>query len=63
MHLYAQCVDAVNQRAGGGEFGGDVETIHVVSGGDGPTVEIVNRRGGSLPAPEAAADPDEGSKK
>lgn len=33
------------------------ETIHVMTGGDGPTVEIVSRRG-SLPKPEAAATPE-----
>jgi len=33
------------------------ETIRVMTGGDGPKVEIVSRRG-ALPAPEAAATPD-----
>jgi len=33
------------------------ETIRVTTGGDGPTVEIVSRRG-ALPAPEAAATPE-----
>ena len=35
------------------------ETIHVHTGGDGPKVEIVSRRT-QLPAPEAAASPEEG---
>jgi len=34
------------------------ETIRVTTGGDGPRVEIVSRRGG-LPAPEAAASPEQ----
>ncbi|HRI07789.1 MAG TPA: 30S ribosomal protein S2 [Nannocystaceae bacterium] len=34
------------------------ETIRVTTGGDGPRVEIVSRRG-QLPAPEAAATPEE----
>ena len=33
------------------------ETIRVMTGGDGPKVEIVSRRG-NLPTPEAAASPD-----
>ena len=33
------------------------ETIRVMTGGDGPKVEIVSRRG-SLPTPEAAASPE-----
>jgi small subunit ribosomal protein S2 len=35
------------------------ETIRVHTGGDGPKVEIVSRRT-QLPAPEAAATPEEG---
>ena len=35
------------------------ETIRVQTGGDGPKVEIVSRRT-QLPAPEAAATPEEG---
>ena len=34
------------------------ETIRVMTGGDGPRVELVSRRG-NLPAPEAAATPEE----
>jgi small subunit ribosomal protein S2 len=34
------------------------ETIRVMTGGDGPKVEIVSRRG-SLPVPEAAASPEQ----
>jgi small subunit ribosomal protein S2 len=45
---------------GGGEA---PETIRVSSGGEGPRVEVVSRRrGGDLPAPEAAARPDQGDK-
>ena len=33
------------------------ETIRVMTGGDGPKVEIVSRRG-NLPTPEAAASPE-----
>ncbi len=38
------------------------QPIHVHSGGDGPKVEVVSRRGGPRPEPEAAARP-EGDKK
>jgi small subunit ribosomal protein S2 len=41
---------------------GEAQTIRVSSGGEGPRVEVASRRrGGDLPAPEAAASPgDEG---
>ncbi len=40
------------------EAGGEQQTIRVSSGGEGPRVEVVSRRrGGDLPAPEAAASP------
>ncbi len=41
----------------------EVQTIRVSSGGEGPRVEVVSRRRGEMPAPEAAATPeDEGEK-
>jgi small subunit ribosomal protein S2 len=46
-----------------GENEGEVQTIRVSSGGEGPRVEVVSRRRGDMPAPEAAASPgDEGEK-
>ena len=46
-----------------GEGEGEVQTIRVSSGGEGPRVEVVSRRRGDMPAPEAAASPgDEGEK-
>jgi small subunit ribosomal protein S2 len=56
---------ANQQRAARAEHGGGEEqqTIRVSSGGEGPRVEVVSRRNRDLPAPEAAATPDdEGSK-
>ena len=53
---------ANQQRSGRGDDGGreEPETIRVSSGGEGPRVEVVNRRGGGdLPAPEAAATPED----
>ncbi|MBK8479791.1 MAG: 30S ribosomal protein S2 [Proteobacteria bacterium] len=38
------------------------EPIRVASGGDGPKVEVVSRRSGPRPEPEAAATPDENAK-
>ena len=38
------------------------ETIRVSSGGEGPRVEVVNRLRDELPAPEAAATPEDESK-
>ena len=35
------------------------EPIRVSSGGDGPKVEVVSRRGGARPEPEAAAEPED----
>jgi small subunit ribosomal protein S2 len=53
---------ATAQRAQG-ENEGEVQTIRVSSGGEGPRVEVVSRRRGDMPAPEAAASPgDEGEK-
>ena len=46
-----------------GEGEGEVQTIRVSSGGEGPRVEVVSRRRGDMPEPEAAASPgDEGEK-
>jgi small subunit ribosomal protein S2 len=36
-----------------------VQTIRVSSGGEGPRVEVVSRRRGEMPQPEAAASPEE----
>jgi small subunit ribosomal protein S2 len=36
------------------------KTIHVMSGGEGPKVEVVSRRGARTLEPEAAATPEEG---
>ena len=38
-----------------------VQTIRVSSGGEGPKVEVVSRRRGEMPAPEAAASPEDAS--
>src|SRR4051812_31102002 len=46
-----------------GESQGEAQTIRVSSGGEGPRVEVVSRRRADMPAPEAAATPeDEGEK-
>jgi small subunit ribosomal protein S2 len=55
---------ATQSRRGGADHDGDGEaqTIRVSSGGEGPRVEVVSRRrggGADLPAPEAAARPDD----
>jgi small subunit ribosomal protein S2 len=42
---------------------GAVQTIRVSSGGEGPKVEVVSRRRGEMPAPEAAATPEDESAK
>jgi len=54
---------ATAQHAGEGEGEAEVQTIRVSSGGEGPRVEVVSRRRGDMPEPEAAASPeDEGEK-
>ncbi|MDX2021615.1 MAG: 30S ribosomal protein S2 [Deltaproteobacteria bacterium] len=40
----------------------DGQTIRVSSGGEGPKVEVVSRRRTDLPAPEAAASPEDAAK-
>jgi len=51
---------ANQQRAARQEEGGEEpQTIRVSSGGEGPRVEVVSRRRSDLPAPEAAATPDD----
>jgi small subunit ribosomal protein S2 len=40
---------------------GAVQTIRVSSGGEGPRVEVVSRRRGEMPVPEAAATPQDES--
>jgi small subunit ribosomal protein S2 len=56
---------ANQQRSSREEQGGEEQqTIRVSSGGEGPKVEVVSRRRTDLPAPEAAATPeDEGDKR
>jgi small subunit ribosomal protein S2 len=54
--------ERANQQRNARDEGGreEPETIRVSSGGEGPRVEVVNRRGGGdLPAPEAAATPED----
>jgi small subunit ribosomal protein S2 len=54
---------AATQRASADAEGeGAVQTIRVSSGGEGPRVEVVSRRRGEMPAPEAAASPSDQSK-
>jgi small subunit ribosomal protein S2 len=51
---------ANQQRSAREESGGEEQqTIRVSSGGEGPRVEVVSRRRGDLPAPEAAATPED----
>src|SRR6476620_8522996 len=51
---------ANQQRSARQEEGGqEQQTIQVSSGGEGPRVEVVSRRRSDLPAPEAAATPDD----
>ena len=47
------------QRDAQGQGGEEPQTIRVSSGGEGPRVEVVSRRNRDLPAPEAAATPDD----
>jgi small subunit ribosomal protein S2 len=54
---------ANQQRAARQEDGGEEQqTIQVSSGGAGPRVEVVSRRRSELPAPEAAATPEDEDK-
>jgi small subunit ribosomal protein S2 len=53
---------AVESRRGHEEQQEEAQTIRVSSGGEGPKVEVVSRRRSELPAPEAAASPDDESK-
>jgi len=48
---------AATARASADNDGAPVQTIRVSSGGEGPKVEVVSRRRGEMPAPEAAATP------
>jgi small subunit ribosomal protein S2 len=57
---------ASQQRSARAEHGREAEeqqTIRVSSGGEGPKVEVVSRRRSDLPAPEAAATPDDDGSK
>jgi len=55
---------ANQQRAARAEQGPDEpQTIRVSSGGEGPRVEVVSRRNRDLPAPEAAATPEDEAEK
>ena len=47
---------SAREESGGGE---EQQTIRVSSGGEGPRVEVVSRRRSDLPAPEAAATPED----
>src|SRR3954465_15784292 len=53
--------ERANQQRNARDEGGreEPETIRVSSGGEGPRVEVVNRRRSDLPAPEAAATPED----
>jgi small subunit ribosomal protein S2 len=53
---------ATSRAAADAEGEGAVQTIRVSSGGEGPKVEVVSRRRGEMPAPEAAASPGDESK-
>lgn len=53
---------ATQSRSRDTEEAGEAPTIRVSSGGEGPRVEVLNRRRGELPAPEAAASPEDESK-
>jgi small subunit ribosomal protein S2 len=53
---------AATARASADNEGETVQTIRVSSGGEGPKVEVVSRRRGEMPAPEAAATPQDESK-
>ena len=52
---------AATARASADNEGDAVQTIRVSSGGEGPKVEVVSRRRGEMPAPEAAATPEDAS--
>jgi len=55
--------ERATQARAQGESEGEAQTIRVSSGGEGPRVEVVSRRRADMPAPEAAATPeDEGEK-
>jgi small subunit ribosomal protein S2 len=51
-----RATQARSRAAEGPEEG---QTIRVSSGGEGPRVEVVSRRRGDLPEPEAAATPED----
>jgi len=53
---------ATSRAAADADGEGAVQTIRVSSGGEGPKVEVVSRRRGEMPAPEAAASPGDESK-
>jgi small subunit ribosomal protein S2 len=53
---------ATSRASADSEGEGAVQTIRVSSGGEGPRVEVVSRRRGEMPAPEAAASPSDPSK-
>jgi small subunit ribosomal protein S2 len=53
---------ATSRAASDADGEGAVQTIRVSSGGEGPKVEVVSRRRGEMPAPEAAASPGDESK-
>jgi small subunit ribosomal protein S2 len=55
---------ATNARAQSEASGeNEVQTIRVSSGGEGPRVEVISRRRGDMPAPEAAASPEDAGEK
>lgn len=49
--------DRASQAMAASEAAGETQTIRVSSGGEGPRVEVVSRRRGDMPEPEAAATP------
>jgi small subunit ribosomal protein S2 len=51
---------ATQARTQGSDESGEAPTIRVSSGGEGPRVEVVSKRRGELPTPEAAATPEDG---
>ena len=53
---------AATSRSSSNDGEGSVQTIRVSSGGEGPKVEVVSRRRGEMPAPEAAATPEDQNK-
>ena len=50
---------ATQARSRNVESESESQTIRVSSGGEGPRVEVVSRRRGDLPEPEAAATPED----